>query len=123
MAAAAPAVAAAVPAIQSPIRPPAPTGVRPGKPRLLSEPHQLWRVNSVAGRLLQGPPRPKGEIDTSETAGFTACRASGPKPSDSATPGSHDSITRSAVATRDSTRARPSAVAGSATTLRWPAWR
>ena len=62
------AVAAADPAIQSPMRPPAPTGASPGTPRPSSEPHQACSVNSVAARFDQGPPRPNAEIDTSDVA-------------------------------------------------------
>ena len=104
------ATAAVTPPIHSPMRPPALNGVRPGWPRVVVDPAMAMSVNSLAGRWLQGPPRPKLDTDTMVASGLRSASASQPTPKASSSPGSDRSITSSAVAYNSSSRSRPFAV-------------
>ena len=82
---------------------PAMIGSCSGRPRPAMEPHSAWIVNSVAGRCVYGPPRPKAEIESSTRPGNRVHSSSS-----SITPGAKLSTTRSA----SSTNARTSASRG-----------
>ena len=71
--------AAYAPPSHSPSRPPAASGGRSVVPRAAVEPHHACSVNSVAGRRLHGPPRPKGEMETTVTRRFRCHTAAGPE--------------------------------------------
>src|SRR5207302_1619474 len=57
------------PVAHSATRPPACSGRCEGRPRKPSEPHAACTVNSVAGRSSHGPPRPKGESESTTIDG------------------------------------------------------
>ena len=92
------------------MRPPALKGMRPGWPLVAVDPAMAMSVNSLAGRWLHGPPRPKLDTDTMVASGRRSASASQPRPKASISPGSERSITRSAVEYRWSSRSRPTAV-------------
>ena len=96
------ATAAYVPAIHSPILPPAASGGPSGRPREPVEPHHAWSVNSVAAQSRHGPSSPNGVIDATTRSGRPRRKAT-------TSSGREPSQTTTSAPTRRSSSASPSA--------------
>jgi len=118
-----PPIAAKLPATHSPKRPPAYTGMRPGRPRYPVDPVAACSVNSVYGRLAHGPCVPHPVIETQHSAGLSRWSRSYPSPSAANCPGARLSTTRSTLAAIARSVSEPDRLESSSAMLRFDALR